>query len=105
MIWNQLTVEGFFEGHPHILPKIAPIPRELVKMIGPGGIRQPIAATYPVDRVKEAVVVAISQAHLATRSVALKDQNEFASGVAKNPRSQRSTETDRAEYDDAVTAP
>jgi len=59
LIWNQLTVEGFFEGHPHILPKIAPILRELVKMIGPGGIRQPIAATYPVDRVKEAVAHAV----------------------------------------------
>ena len=50
LIWNQLSVEGFFEGHPHILPKIAPLLRELVKMIGPGGIRQPIAATYPIIR-------------------------------------------------------
>ena len=59
LIWKQLTVEGFFEGHPHILPKIAPVLRELVKMIGPGGIRQPITATYPVDRVKEAVAHAV----------------------------------------------
>jgi NADPH:quinone reductase-like Zn-dependent oxidoreductase len=59
LIWNQLTVEGFFEGHPHILPKIAPVLRDLVKMIGPGGIRQPIAATYPIDRVKEAVAHAV----------------------------------------------
>ena len=28
-------------------------------MIGPGGIRQPIAATYPVDRFKEAVAHAV----------------------------------------------
>ena len=21
LIWNQLSVEGFFEGHPHIVPK------------------------------------------------------------------------------------
>jgi hypothetical protein len=48
LIWNQLSVEGFFEGHPHVLPKIAPVLRELVKMMGPGGIRQPIAATYPI---------------------------------------------------------
>ena len=59
LVWNQLSVEGFFEGHPHILPKIAPILRELVKMIGPGGIRQPITATYPIDQVKEAVAHAI----------------------------------------------
>jgi NADPH:quinone reductase-like Zn-dependent oxidoreductase len=59
LIWNQLSVEGFFEGHPHILPKIAPLIRELVNMIGPGGIRQPIAATYPIDRVKEAVAHAV----------------------------------------------
>ena len=59
LIWKQLSVEGFFEGHPHILPKIAPLLRELVKMIGPGGIRQPIAATYPIDQVKEAVAHAV----------------------------------------------
>jgi NADPH:quinone reductase-like Zn-dependent oxidoreductase len=59
LIWNQLSVEGFFEGHPHILPKVAPVLHDLVKMIGPGGIRQPIAATYPIDRVKEAVAHAV----------------------------------------------
>ena len=59
LIWKQLNVEGFFEGHPHILPKIAPLLRDLVKMIGPGGIRQPIAATYPIDQVKEAVAHAV----------------------------------------------
>jgi NADPH:quinone reductase-like Zn-dependent oxidoreductase len=62
LIWNQLTVEGFFEGHPHILPKIAPILHDLVKMIGPGGIRQSIAAIYPIDRVKEAVAHAVKAA-------------------------------------------
>jgi NADPH:quinone reductase-like Zn-dependent oxidoreductase len=59
LIWNQLSIEGFFEGHPHILPKIAPTLRELVKMIDPGGIRQPITATYPIDQVKEAVAHAV----------------------------------------------
>ena len=59
LIWNQLSVEGFFEGHPHILAKIPPILRELVEMIGPGGIRQPIAATYPINRVKEAIAHAV----------------------------------------------
>ena len=32
LIWNRLSVEGFFEGHPHIVPKIAPVLRELVQM-------------------------------------------------------------------------
>jgi NADPH:quinone reductase-like Zn-dependent oxidoreductase len=59
LIFKQLTVEGFFEGHPHTTPKIAPVLRELVKMIGPGGIRQPTTATYPIDRVKEAVAHAV----------------------------------------------
>jgi NADPH:quinone reductase-like Zn-dependent oxidoreductase len=59
LIWNQLSVEGFYEGHPHILPKIGPVLRELVDMIGPGGIRQPITAIYPVDQVKEAVAHAV----------------------------------------------
>ena len=64
LIWNQLSVEGFYEGHSHILPKIAPVLRELVKMIGPGGIRQPIAATYPIDQVKEAVAHAVKGARI-----------------------------------------
>jgi NADPH:quinone reductase-like Zn-dependent oxidoreductase len=59
LIWKQLTVEGFFEGHPHTVPKIAPVLRELVKMIGPSGIRQPITATYPIDQIKEAVAHAV----------------------------------------------
>ena len=59
LIWNQLSVEGFFEGHPHILPKIAPVLRELVQMIGPSGIRQAITATYPIDQIKEAVAHAV----------------------------------------------
>jgi len=28
-------------------------------MIGPGGVRQPIAAIYPIDQIKEAVAHAI----------------------------------------------
>jgi NADPH:quinone reductase-like Zn-dependent oxidoreductase len=59
LIWNQLSVEGFFEGHPHNLVKIPPILRELVEMIGLGGIHQPIAATYPINRVKEAIAHAV----------------------------------------------
>jgi NADPH:quinone reductase-like Zn-dependent oxidoreductase len=52
-------VEGFLEGHAHIRPKIAPILRGFVKMIGPGGIRQPITATYPIAQVKEAAAHAV----------------------------------------------
>lgn len=59
IIFKQLTVEGFFEGYPHNLPKIQPVLRDLVGLIGPGGIRQPVAATYPIDRIKEAVAHAI----------------------------------------------
>jgi NADPH:quinone reductase-like Zn-dependent oxidoreductase len=59
MIWKQLSVEGFYEGHPDVLPKIGPVLRELVDMIGPGGVRQPIAAIYPIDQVKEAVAHAV----------------------------------------------
>ena len=44
-------VEGFYEGLPHILPKIAPVLRKLVKMIGPGSIRQP----EPQSRVNGAI--------------------------------------------------
>src|SRR5215472_566412 len=87
LIWNQLTLEGFFEGHPHILPKIAPILRELVKMIGPGGIRQPIAGTYPVDRVKEAVAHAVkgSRILLSLRNGA--DNVMLIDGIADTHRS------------------
>jgi NADPH:quinone reductase-like Zn-dependent oxidoreductase len=67
LIWNQLSVEGFYEGHPHILPKIGPVLRELVNMIGPCGIRQPIAAIYPIDQVKEAVAHAVQGGKILLR--------------------------------------
>jgi hypothetical protein len=36
-------------------------------MIGPGGIRQPIAAIYPIDQVKEAVAHAVQGGRILLR--------------------------------------
>jgi NADPH:quinone reductase-like Zn-dependent oxidoreductase len=47
LIWKQLSVEGFFEGHPHILPKIAPLLRDLVKIIGPGAFASRLPRPIP----------------------------------------------------------
>ena len=55
-----LTVEGFFELSPEMKPKVTATLRSLVKYLGPGGIRQPIAATYTLDRLKEAVAHAVT---------------------------------------------
>ena len=48
LIWNQLSVEGFFEGHPHIVPKIAPVLRELVQMIGPAAFASRLPRPIPL---------------------------------------------------------
>jgi NADPH:quinone reductase-like Zn-dependent oxidoreductase len=51
LIWKQLTVEGFFEGHPHVVPKIGPA----VEL----GDNQRVARAYEVhERFKLAAALA-----------------------------------------------
>ena len=51
---------GFYEGSPETLPKVNATLRGLVKYLRPNGTRQPVAAVYPLDRLKEAVALAVT---------------------------------------------
>ncbi|MFW0754770.1 zinc-dependent alcohol dehydrogenase family protein [Pseudomonas sp. H11T01] len=60
MIAGDLTIESFFEYSERMAPKVIPTLRQLTGLIsGPDAIVQPIAATYPIDQIKEAVAHAI----------------------------------------------
>ena len=59
LIFKRIRVEGIFEGHSDRLARVVPILRDLVNLIGPEGIRQPIAAIYPVSRLSEALAHAV----------------------------------------------
>ena len=55
LIFRKVAVQGFWEGHPENAARVVPILRELAGMIGPGGVRQPVAGVYTPDRLHEAV--------------------------------------------------
>ena len=59
IIGNGLTVDGFSELSPEMMPKVTPTLTNLVKYLGPDGIKQPVAAIYTLDRLKEAVAHAV----------------------------------------------
>ena len=59
IIGNALTVRGFSELSPEMRPRVDATLRSLVRYLGPNGIRQPVAATYTLDRLKEAVAHAV----------------------------------------------
>ena len=55
LIFRKVSVRGFWEGHPENVARVAPILRGLVGMIGPDGVRQPVAAIYKPEQLREAV--------------------------------------------------
>jgi NADPH:quinone reductase-like Zn-dependent oxidoreductase len=54
-IFKPLTMRGFWLGHPEIAPKIAPAVVQAAKMIASGQVHIPVAATYPLSAIKDAV--------------------------------------------------
>lgn len=59
LIFKRISVHGFFEGHPEHRARIPHSLAGLVDLLRPGGIRQPVAAVYPVAEVEEAVAHAV----------------------------------------------
>jgi NADPH:quinone reductase-like Zn-dependent oxidoreductase len=59
LIFKRIKVEGFYEGHPDRAVRVGPILRDLVRLLGPDGVKQPIAAVYPVSQAKAAVAHAV----------------------------------------------
>src|SRR5438445_6579431 len=56
LIVKRVTVKGFFLNHPDIEPKIEAALRETVPLVASGAIQVPIAATYPLSSLREAVL-------------------------------------------------
>jgi NADPH:quinone reductase-like Zn-dependent oxidoreductase len=55
VIFKPVTVRGFFMGHPEFAAKLAPAAAEAAEMIASRRIHIPVAATYPLASIKEAV--------------------------------------------------
>jgi NADPH:quinone reductase-like Zn-dependent oxidoreductase len=55
LIVKRIIAKGFFMNHPDIEPKISAALREAVPLVASGAIRLPIAATYPLSSLREAV--------------------------------------------------
>jgi NADPH:quinone reductase-like Zn-dependent oxidoreductase len=56
LIVKRIVVKGFFLNHPDIEPKIEAALRETVLLVASGAIHVPIAATYPLSSLREAVL-------------------------------------------------
>jgi NADPH:quinone reductase-like Zn-dependent oxidoreductase len=56
LIVKRVIVKGFFMNHPDIEPKIQAALRESVPLVASGAIQVPIAATYPLSSLVEAVL-------------------------------------------------
>ncbi len=55
VIFKPLTVRGFWLGHPESVAKMAPAVAQAAEMIASGQVRVPVAATYALSSIKEAV--------------------------------------------------
>jgi NADPH:quinone reductase-like Zn-dependent oxidoreductase len=55
VIFKPLTVRGFWLGHPESAAKSAPAIAQAAEMIASGGVHIPVAATYQLSSIKEAV--------------------------------------------------
>ncbi len=56
LIVKRVIVKGFFMNHPDIEPKIPAALGESVPLVASGAIQVPIAATYPLSALREAVL-------------------------------------------------
>jgi NADPH:quinone reductase-like Zn-dependent oxidoreductase len=55
IIFKPLTVRGFWLGHPESTAKSAPAVAQAAEMIASGRVQMPVAATYALSSIKEAV--------------------------------------------------
>jgi NADPH:quinone reductase-like Zn-dependent oxidoreductase len=55
MIGKHLTVRGFFLGDFDHVSKVLPAQIEAAPLIASGALRVPVAAVYPMSKIKEAV--------------------------------------------------
>jgi NADPH:quinone reductase-like Zn-dependent oxidoreductase len=55
VIFKPLTIRGFWLGHPEVAAKIPPAIAQAAAMIASGRVHIPVAATYPLSSIKDAV--------------------------------------------------
>jgi NADPH:quinone reductase-like Zn-dependent oxidoreductase len=55
LIFKQLKVQGFFLGYFDSEKKVVPAQREAALLVASGALYVPVAAVYPIARIKEAV--------------------------------------------------
>jgi NADPH:quinone reductase-like Zn-dependent oxidoreductase len=55
VIFKPLTLRGFWLGHPEFAAKIPPAVVQAATMIASGRVRIPVAGTYPLSSIKDAV--------------------------------------------------
>ena len=55
VIFKPLTLRGFWLGHPESVAKLAPAVVQAARMVASGRVRIPVAGTYPLSSIKEAV--------------------------------------------------
>ncbi len=56
LVAKRIVVKGFFMNYPDIEPKIPAALREAIPLVASGAIHAPIAATYPLPALREAVL-------------------------------------------------
>ncbi len=59
VIFKPITLRGFWLGHPESTAKSAPAMVQGAEMIASGQVHIPVAATYPLSSIKEAVAHAL----------------------------------------------
>jgi NADPH:quinone reductase-like Zn-dependent oxidoreductase len=59
VIFKPITMRGFFMAHPEFAAKLAPAVAQAAEMLALGQVHVPVAATYPLSSIKEAVVHAL----------------------------------------------
>jgi NADPH:quinone reductase-like Zn-dependent oxidoreductase len=55
VIFRALTIRGFFVGHPQHAQKIPAAIKEAAALLAAGDVSIPVAAVYPLGKVKDAV--------------------------------------------------
>jgi NADPH:quinone reductase-like Zn-dependent oxidoreductase len=59
IIFKPLTVRGFWLGHPESAAKSAPAVKQAAEMIASGRVHIPVAATYALSSIRDAVIHAL----------------------------------------------
>jgi NADPH:quinone reductase-like Zn-dependent oxidoreductase len=55
VIFKPVTIRGFFMGHPEFAAKLGPAVVQAAEMIASGRLHIPVAGTYPLSSIKEAI--------------------------------------------------